>query len=50
MPRHKFSWANLPAALLKAFHRDLPVDGPDPTEALREAYGTRPDEDFVAGA
>lgn len=50
MPRYKFTWANLPAFLLRGLQRDLGLDGPDPTEALRETYGARPNDTFVADA
>lgn len=51
MPRYKFAWANLPPALLAALAREwgLPSKG-DTADALREAYGARPGEDFVRDA
>ncbi len=49
MPRYRFSWDNLPPALLDQLGRDLrlrpPVD-----QALRERYGARPEPDFVRDA
>jgi hypothetical protein len=49
MPRYRFSWDNLPAALLDQLGSDLglrpPVD-----QALRDQYGARPGPDFVRDA
>ena len=53
MPRYKFKWSNLLPSLLEALCRDLPdVDDYDdnPAGALREAYGARPDEEFIREA
>jgi hypothetical protein len=49
MPRYRFSWDNLPPALLAKLGSDLglrrPVD-----QGLRERYGARPEPDFVRDA
>ncbi len=53
MPRYKFKWSNLPPSLLDALCRDLlDLDNgdEDPAGALREAYGARPDEEFIRQA
>ena len=53
MPKYKFKWSNLPPSLLDALCRELlDVDGHeyDPAAALQEAYGARPDEEFIREA
>ena len=53
MPKYRFNWTNLPPAVLRALRRDLTVgydDEADPADALREAYGARPDEEFIREA
>ena len=53
MPRYKFKWTNLPPAVLRALRQDLTIgydDVANPADALREAYGARPDEEFIRGA
>lgn len=47
VPRYRFSWDRLPAALTRRLARDLQLTG-DPVTALRTAYGARPDQDFVS--
>jgi hypothetical protein len=49
MARYRFNWENLPAGLLRTLKQDLGLDGP-PAAALREVYGARPKEVFVADA
>lgn len=49
MPRYRFSWGNLPPALLTELTSALHLEG-EPTEALRHRYGARPKTDFVKDA
>ena len=50
MPRYKFAWSNLPASLLEHLRLSLGLPGPDAVTALRDLYGARPTEDFLADA
>lgn len=49
MPRYRFRWELLPAALIRRIARELQLDGVS-AAALRKAYGTRPGDDFVRDA
>lgn len=49
MPRYRFSWDNLPPALLDQLGSDLKLR-PPVDQALRERYGARPEPDFVRDA
>ncbi len=49
MPRYRFSWDNLPPALLTRLCRDLDLD-PPPAPALLARYGPRPRSEFVHDA
>ena len=49
MPRQNFSWDRLPNALLAGLSNDLGFEGDTPL-ALRNAFGARPDDDFVQAA
>jgi hypothetical protein len=49
MPRYRFSWDNLPSALLRELGSDLGLK-PPVDQALRARYGARPDPEFVRDA
>lgn len=49
MPRYRFSWDNLPPALLDQLGSGLRLR-PPVGQALRERYGARPEPDFVRDA
>jgi Putative bacterial sensory transduction regulator len=49
MPRYRFSWDNLPTALLDQLGSDLRLR-PPVGQALRDHYGARPGPDFVRDA
>jgi hypothetical protein len=49
MPRYRFSWDNLPPALLRQLGIDLKLR-PPVDEALRERYGARPKSEFIRDA
>lgn len=50
MSQDEFTWANLPAPLLKALARHLDLEQAEPAASLDRAYGTQPTEDFVREA
>lgn len=49
MARYRFNWENLPSSLLLALKNRLRLEGP-PAAALRDVYGARPKERFIADA
>ena len=49
MPRYRFRWEQLPAALARRLAREFELDG-ELADALRKSYGASPGEDFVRDA
>lgn len=47
MPRYRFSWENLDAALLRNLCAHLDLDPDDPPRELKAEFGARPKEEFV---
>lgn len=49
MPRFKFQWSNIPAALLRDLAVGLGVSG-EPAEALKQRFGPKPQAEFIKDA
>jgi len=50
VPRYRFQWESLPPSLLKALCDELGLSPENTPDALRQAFGPRPQEDFIQAA
>ncbi len=50
MPKYRFTWTNRDDRVSRGLCQDLELDTDDPARSLRQAFGARPNEDFVRQA